>query len=539
MSSNANDRTTGSPFPILPFPRNALDRWRQAARTAPWVTWALVLILFALPLAAYWNTTFHHFGFRDDYANLSEAHEQPGKIVAFTASHARPLYGVLLQQSFKRVGSIHELQWLRFAGAAGLGLVAVMLFGLLLRLGWNRVTAAFTAAMVTLTPSAQVIASWATAWPYTVPAILSLGGFMLTDRLGAGRWKEIGWMGAVLLVALGALSYQPSSLFYLVGVAAALPSRREWKLERNLRWAGLHLIIVFLGLAVAFLTMKALYAAGVFEASKRLAFEHDPVGKFWWFLREPLLNAINVFFLNDNQGTPRALYVAGAGAAALLVASPAVEWLKGNRQTAGFWLLLLLALPIAAHGVNLVAAERWATYRTVFTLTSVLLVFLVLSWNRLCGLAGRQGRFIELAGYAVAMAMAIHLARTHPYYLIAIPQGEELQILDAAADRVAPRDRPVKIYFVQPPDDGPTEIRYHDEFGSLSTNASWTPKEMFKHLMRERFPDTPDHARYYRLRTGFRPLPEGEQFDLVIDMHKDMRELHKLGPFYAESHMER
>ena len=516
--------------------RDVQGHWRQESRTTPWFAWVLILALFALPLATYWNTTFHHFGLRDDYANLSEAHEQPGKIIEFTASHARPLYGILLQQSFKWSDSIHELQWLRFVGAIGLGLIAVMLFGLLRWLGWNWGAAAFTAAMVSLTPSAQVIASWATAWPYTVPAILSLGGFAWAEQGFAERRKQVGWMGALMLVTISALSYQPSSLFYLIGVAASLPRRREWNLMQNLRWASVHLAIVFVGLAVAFLTMKVLYAAGLFEASKRVAFEHDPVGKFWWFLREPLINAINVFVLNDDDGAPWPIYVASAGTVALLAAGPAIEWLRGDRRMAGFWLILLAVLPIAAFSVNLAAAERWATYRTVFTLASVLVVFLTLSWNKLRSLAGRQGRFIELAGYVAVLVMAIPLARMHAYSLIATPQGEELQILKYAVDRVVLRDRPVKIYFVQPdPNDCPTEISYHDEFGSLSTNADWTPREMLKHLMRERFPNLPNRERYYELRTGFRPLPTDDQFDLVIDMHK----LRRLGPSRTELYVEK
>ena len=97
----------------------------------------VALLLLVLPLATYWNTTFHDFGLRDDYANLREAHEEPGKILQFTASHARPVYGWLLQQSFERIDGITDLEWLRLIGAAGLGLTAVVLFGLLVRVGWG------------------------------------------------------------------------------------------------------------------------------------------------------------------------------------------------------------------------------------------------------------------------------------------------------------------------------------------------------------------------------------------------------------------
>ena len=164
MTSN-NNQTISLPFRSIPFLRGAQGHWRQESRTTPWFAWVLILALFALPLAIYWNTTFHHFGFRDDYSNPSEAHDQPGKIIHFIASHGRPIYGFLLEYSFGWTHSIQELEWLRLAGAIGLGLVAALLFGILRRRGWNFYAAAFTAAMASLTPAAQVIASWATAGP--------------------------------------------------------------------------------------------------------------------------------------------------------------------------------------------------------------------------------------------------------------------------------------------------------------------------------------------------------------------------------------
>lgn len=51
------------------------------------LTWVVGFLLLLLPLATYWDTTFHDFGLRDNYANLREAHEEPGKILQFTASH--------------------------------------------------------------------------------------------------------------------------------------------------------------------------------------------------------------------------------------------------------------------------------------------------------------------------------------------------------------------------------------------------------------------------------------------------------------------
>ena len=340
-------------------------------------------------------------------------------------------------------------------------------------------------------------------------------------------------MGAIVLMTLAALVYQPTGLFYCVGIVAALPGRRGRPWRENLRWMGVHLSIVFAGLAVALLIVKALYLTGVFEASARIAFEHDPFGKFWWFVREPLPNALSIFVLNDDDGSTRTAFTANAGImATLLAVGLGVEWRRRGGRPAGFWLILLALLPLAAYSVNLVVADRYASYRPTFALTGVLLIFLTLSWINLCSLAGRGGRWIERAGYVVALALAVYTAQFHAFALIAVPQSAELQIIQNTAEHVAPRNRPVRIYFVQPSlADSPAAIAYHDEFGSLSTNNDWMPKEIFDELMRERFPALPDRERRYDMQTGYGSPPLGKVFDFVIDMRK----LRQLGPYLGKA----
>src|SRR5471032_2530772 len=99
------------PVVALPTDRNsvALDRPNLLAMRA----WVLTAVLLLVPLIAYWPATFHEYGLRDDYSNLREAREEPGKIVQFCASNARPIYGLLLQVTYRQAGSVQNLQWMR------------------------------------------------------------------------------------------------------------------------------------------------------------------------------------------------------------------------------------------------------------------------------------------------------------------------------------------------------------------------------------------------------------------------------------------
>ena len=88
--------------------------------------WILTATLFLVPLVTYWPATFHEFGLRDDYSNMREAHEEPGVIVKFCASHARPIYGWLLQATFGHADSVRDLQWLRLMSSLLLGAISLV-----------------------------------------------------------------------------------------------------------------------------------------------------------------------------------------------------------------------------------------------------------------------------------------------------------------------------------------------------------------------------------------------------------------------------
>ena len=190
--------------------------------------WLLTAMIFIVPLVAYWPATFHDFGLRDDYSNLREAHEEPRAVIKFCASHARPIYGWLLQATYGQTDTVQNLQWMRFAAVLLLGAISLVSFRGFRALGWSFNASLCFALLLALIPSAQVIASWAVGWPYAATALLAIGGFFtvegaLNAGLSAGRGRALGqWMLALGLMVGGALIYQPSALFYVVPLAAAL-----------------------------------------------------------------------------------------------------------------------------------------------------------------------------------------------------------------------------------------------------------------------------------------------------------------------------
>ena len=86
----------------------------------------------------------------------------------------------------------------------------------------------------------------------------------------------------------------------------------------------------------------------------------------------------------------------------------------------------------------------------------------------------------------VVVSLAFFTAQHHVYALIAVPQGNEWQLIMAAAKRVHLDGSHPRIFAIaSTPADISTATIYHDEFGSLSSNSEWVPKEMFKRAMHD------------------------------------------------------
>jgi len=506
----------GAPVPLT----------HTARRTAVGArTWLVTAFLFFLPVVTYWPATFHEYGLRDDYSNLRESHEEIGKVVQFCASHARPIYGWLLQSSYGQTTSVHNLEWMRLFASLLLGAISLVVYRGLRALGWSSSSSLCVAVLVSLVPASQVIAGWAVGWPYAATALLALPAFFtvegaLSVRPAVGTARFVGqWMLGAALMVVCALTYQPSALFYVVPMAGALIARRERGLTATVRWTLAHAAVIFTSLGIAYCAMTALYSAGVFVKSGRVAFEHHWGDKIAWFLSEALPNALSLFVLNDNNHRGRALYLGCAAVVGLILAAGAyLEWKRHGRERGIVWTGGLLGLPVLAFTVSLVASEHYATYRTVLAMTAVLVCFLVAS---LRALTARWNPANVRLFAALAFTVAFVIARHHVSALIAVPQGNEWELVLEGAKHVhlTPTGKPRIFAIASSPADISTTSIYHDEFGSLSSNSEWVPKEMFERAMHDLHPEIANINARYEFSEGYK-LPADQHYDLIIDMRR-------------------
>jgi hypothetical protein len=120
---------------------------------------------------------------------------------------------------------------------------------------------------------------------------------------------------------------------------------------------------------------------------------------------------------------------------------------------------------------------------------------------------------------------AFSMAQHNVYALIAVPQGNEWQLILEGARHVQldSARRPRIFAIASTPADLSTSSIYHDEFGSLSSNSEWVPKEMFKRAMHDLHPTIANIDSRYDFATG--PKLPNQRYDVIIDMHR-LRRFH-------------
>ncbi len=482
----------------------------------------ILLILFVLPFLCYWNTIFLTYAFRDDYSYLREATQEPGKIVRVCTGMARPFYGACVEESFAAAGTIANLKWLRFTGVLGLGLLSIVAYRALIRLDWRPTTAAAAAATMAFIPSAQVIASWAIGWAYTIPLIFSVIAFGLSQgALTHTHWRlparATAIASAIILLIIAALTYQSNALLYCAFVVAALPTRRAISLTKNLRWLTAHGAILACGLGFAYIGFKLLLPLLEIAPSGRVGFVKDLAHKVSWFFREPLLNALNPLSVASYLGGKENLLGVAAVVLALIALGACIEVRRRGHAAGSFWFATLILMLPFSFAVNLVVADWFTTYRTLFAMAALIVVAIYLSLENILECFPRAAWTYRRTLYAILALTALFFAKTNSFENIALPQMKELLLLKMAAEEIhLVQKHPPKVYLIEPTiSDISSEVYFADEFGSLTTmsdpTSNWAPREAFLRVLTERFPRSlpPELLLRVRLRheaPGKRPL---------------------------------
>ena len=481
--------------------------------------WLWIALLTIAPLAVYWQTVFHEYGFRDDYSLLRESHEEPFKLFRITTANGRPIYGAVLEASLRPLRVIGDLPWLRLLAVALLASVAVVLWRQLRRSGWSNLEAGAIALGVALLPGAQITVGWAIAWPIALALLFAVVGFSVVEE-GLRRTDRVHLPSLALGGAfyfLAGLTYQSSALFAAVPIAAALLLRDHRERLSHFRWIVLHLGTLLASLFVAFLLIRFVFDEGIVTEAARMRLEPEPFTKLLWFVRQPLVNSLALFELRDRFHTTGFFWVVASSIGAVLVSG--YFYGAQTRSQKLRWLFCLLFLPFVAHAVSLAASSQAIGYRTVFGLSGLVLVLVVFALRGVFATLKLRPAGVT-AAFASLFVVAALSARHNAYELIAEPQAREWGLIEEAAKRLR-LDADTDVYIIRPGiEDRSTEQVFDDEFGSLSSDADWASREMFKAAMRERFPEHLPSGSSLSIITGPVPPASPSAYDEVVDLRK-------------------
>jgi len=302
-----------------------------------------------------------------------------------------------------------------------------------------------------------------------------------------------------------------------VPLAGALLLRYDRERIGHVRWVVLHIGTLLASLFAAFLLIQLFFDEGVVTQAARMRLEPEPFTKLLWFVRQPLVNSLALFELRDRFNTTAFFWVVASCIGSLV----AIGYFYGARTRSQKlrWLFCLLCLPFVAHAVSLAASSQAIGYRTVFGLSGLALVLVMFGLRSVIS-TYRLGSAFQASAFASLFVLAALSARHNAYQLIAEPQAREWSLIEDAAKKLR-LDADTDVYIIRPGiDDRSTEQLFDDEFGSLSSDADWASREMFKQAMRERFPAHLPAGSSLSIITGPTPPPSPTAYDEVVDLRK-------------------
>lgn len=256
--------------------------------------WLFLSLGFALLYAPVWFTPYL---FLDEYSLFAQAikgtlYPELKRVVA----GGRPVYAGALCLGFGSIDSITDFRFIRLISIFGIATTAWVFYLFLSRAGWSQKTALACSFILGTMPPFQVYASWAMCFLHSwVTAITGLSVYLINSTLNISLlWKRLGCFLAAMVILLIAFNiYQPAAMFFWVFAAISLFGNKKLSFNIN-RYLVYYGMAFFLTAGFSFILQRVFMSVygdpGIFQRAK-LTF--DVVGKLKWFIREPLLNALN------------------------------------------------------------------------------------------------------------------------------------------------------------------------------------------------------------------------------------------------------
>lgn len=135
----------------------------------------------AIALISMLNLSFvsKEYAWADDWSFLSGYLNNEHEVQTEHLIGYRPGLQLIFNYSFGELANIGQLRILRIVSVVGTLILSLAIFYIFRSFGWGYTQSTFVASTLSLLPSFQIYQKWATAFPYTWVALLSLLSFLL------------------------------------------------------------------------------------------------------------------------------------------------------------------------------------------------------------------------------------------------------------------------------------------------------------------------------------------------------------------------
>lgn len=445
------------------------------------------LALVLIPLAVFSTALWGEFATPADLVQLHAAASE-----ARDAGSAREgiLQGAMLDLSFGFAAGIGDLRFVRALSVLLLVLCGLALWQVLERAGWSEFDATIVSLCVLLLPTAQLAAGWATAWPGTLGALLSLAGFAAVEselEQGGGR-RFVAMLGGVLLYLAAAWCYFASAIMALVPLTALALTRplRVWDGTR--KWFFSHLALLVAGVLLAWLIERGMmHEAGLADST--------PLARRLVDLCAYALPLAWAPFIAATSVTMRILV------SALALAVIAAVFLGARRQAAtdarhGATWRLATGGAVLVFSLCVLIAPNWqASYRALWPMAGVAVVCAVVIVRGLSLQPGGRPwwHHAALSGI-VALGAVAAFGQVHAG--VVQPLANEWHALRSAVLRTNfPSDANVRL--IVPADASSSDRVLTPHYGPTAAEDTAAARALFDAAVRDRYPSgVPKNQRF-------------------------------------------
>jgi len=457
-----------------------------------WFILSLFLIFFS---SLYSSVLTTDYAFLDDYQVLVEGPQ--GHPTRRSIRDGRPLQALGLYLYLQIAKDIEDLRYARFTGILGISLLAWSVFHLFVREGWNRFQSACVGVLMCTTLPFQVHAAWGAAAYQPFAALASGGALLLSDQAFQAQRRRLKLLlaaGATLLLLVALMSHQPAAMFFWVFAAVVL-LKPQTPLHDMLRRFGWHSMIALPGLLLGFVIYQ-LNSVLDPDLIRRTGLVHNLPLKTAWFFVESLPNALLFSFLSPawwllSEGNAplsfsyRIVDICLAWIILLIMIRGLVLYFHGTHKDHLGKCGIALVLLLFSYIPSLVVAENWATYRSLSSLTSLLVVLMCLALRGYvrCLRCRLFPGYLNLIGGCVAVVCAVSAAyHVHTYFVV--PQSRELAVMRDELMR-KPLSQVDGIYVIGSKKGNTLAPLQRYEFGLPSSSDTVTARDMALLLIRQ------------------------------------------------------